>query len=93
MSPEEAEYVAEAAENPFPETIEDDKWIVWGKTEPGRYLQVIYVLKLPDEVAYESLSMEDWMAVEAGEVTDVVRIIHAMDLTEHMKKQLRKRRK
>jgi hypothetical protein len=93
VRPEEAEFVADTAENPFPETIEDDKWVVWGTTDSGRYLQVIYVLKLPGEVAYESLSMEDWMAVEAGEVTEIVRIIHAMDLAERMKKRLRKRRK
>jgi hypothetical protein len=51
------------------------------------------VLKTPDEVSYESLAVEDWMDVESGEVTEVIRVIHAMDLTPAMKRQLRKRRR
>jgi uncharacterized DUF497 family protein len=90
---EEAEQVVRNAEIPFPQTIEDDKLVVWGPTASGRYLQVIYVLKPPADVAYESLTVEDWMAVEAGEIAVVIRVIHAMDLTERMKKQLRKRRR
>ena len=90
---EEAEYVVRNAENPFPQTIEDDKLVVWGATESGRYLQVIYVLKTPDEVSYESLTVEDWIAVEAGDVVVVIRVIHAMDLTPRMKRRLRKRRR
>jgi len=93
VNPEEAEQVVRAAEKPFPQTIEDDKFVVWGKTESGRHLQVIYVLKTPDEVAYESLAVEDWMGVEAGEVTEVIRVVHAMDLTARMKRLLRKRRR
>jgi uncharacterized DUF497 family protein len=93
VSPEEAEYVVRHAANPFPQTIEDDKFVVWGATETGRHLQVIYVLKMPGEVSYESLSVGDWMAIEAGEFAEVVRVIHAMDLTERMKRSLRKRRR
>ena len=51
------------------------------------------MLKLPGEVSYESLAVEDWMEIEAGEVTEVIRVIHAMDLTPRMKRNLRKRRK
>lgn len=93
VSPEEAEYVVCRAENPFPQTIEDDKLVVWGTTESGRHLQVIYVFKSPDEVSYESLAVEDWMSIEAGEVAMVIRVIHAMDLTERMKRLFRKRRR
>jgi uncharacterized DUF497 family protein len=93
VSPEEAEDVVRGAETPFPQTIEDDKLVVWGTTASGRHLQVIYVLKTADEVPYESLSMEDWMGVEAGDVIEVIRVIHAMDLTPRMKRLLRKRRK
>src|SRR4051812_38677077 len=84
VSPEEAEEVVRSAENPFPQGIEDDRFVVWGPTEAGRHLQVIFVLKTPDEVPYESLAIEDWMAVEAGEVAEVIRVIHAMDLTPRM---------
>ncbi len=93
VSPEEAEIVVVEAENPFPKAIEDGKFVVWGTTETGRHLQVIYVLKTPDEISYESLAVEDWMDIEAGEVAEVVRVIHAMDLTARMKSQLRKRRR
>jgi uncharacterized DUF497 family protein len=93
VSPHEAEDVVCNAEDPFPQTIEDDKLVVWGATQSGRFLQVIYVLKTPDEVSYESLAVEDWMDVESGEVVVVIRVIHAMDLTPRMKQQLRKRRR
>jgi len=93
VSPDEAAAVVRAAEAPFPQTIEDDKFVVWGATESGRYLQVIYVLKTPDEVSYESLAVEDWIDVEAGEVTELIRVIHAMELTPAMKRRLRKRRR
>lgn len=93
VSPEEAEAVVRGAEEPFPQGIEDDKFVVWGATEAGRRLQVIFVLKTPDEVSYESLAVEDWMSIEAGEMAEVIRVIHAMDLTSRMKRGLRKRRK
>ena len=93
VSPAEAEEVVRDARDPFPATIEGEKFVVWGATESGRHLQVIYVLKKPDEVSYESLAVEDWMAVEAGEVVEVIRVIHAMDLTPRMKRAFRKRRR
>jgi hypothetical protein len=90
---DEAEYVVRNADDPFPQTIEDDKFVVWGATESGRHLQVIYVLKMPDEVLYESLAVEDWMDIESGDVADVIRVIHAMELTPRMKRRLRRRRR
>ncbi len=81
------------AQPPFPQAIEDDKFVVWGPTESGRLLQVIYVLKTPAEISYESLAVEDWMRIEAGQIAVVVRVIHAMELTPSMKRLLRKRRK
>jgi hypothetical protein len=37
--------------------------------------------------------VEDWIDVEAGEVTELIRVIHAMELTAAMKRRLRKRRR
>jgi hypothetical protein len=54
---------------------------------------VIFVLKMPEDVSYKSLTVEDCLDVEAGEITEVVRVIHAMDLTAQMKRQLRRRRR
>src|SRR5688572_26292073 len=89
--PSEAEEVVRKAVAPFPETIEGDKFVVWGATATGRHLQVVYVLKTPHEVTYESVAVGDWMSVEAGQVADIVRVIHAMDLTPRMKRRLRRR--
>jgi uncharacterized DUF497 family protein len=93
VSVAEAQEVVAGARRPFPCEIGDDKLVVWGQTSGGRYLQVIFVLKKAQEVPYESLSMEDWLDVEAGRVTELVRVIHAMEMTEDMKKQYRKRRR
>lgn len=43
VTPEEAEEVAATAKPPFPERIDNDKWLVWGPTSSGRLVQVIYV--------------------------------------------------
>jgi len=91
VSPEETEEIVSHARRPYPMEIGDDKLVVWGQTVAGRYLQVIFVLKVPEQVEYEQLSTLDWLAVEVGEVHEIVRIIHAMDLTATMKARLRKR--
>lgn len=48
---EEAEYVVRNAAAPYPEERGDDKWRVWGQTESGRYLQVVFVVD-PEEDIY-----------------------------------------
>ena len=93
VSPAEAQEVVACAEAPFPREVGDEKLVVWGQTAGGRYLQVIFVLKVPHEVPYESLSVEDWLEVEAGRATEIVRIIHAMNLTPAMKKRFRKQKR
>ena len=91
VSPEEAQEVVTGAKPPFPRQIGNEKLVVWGQTGSGRYLQVIFVLKPPQLVEYESVLLEDWLAIEADGIREIVRIIHAMDLTPEMKKRLRKR--
>ena len=93
VTPEEAEEIVRGARPPFPEMLEVDKLVVWGATTAGRHLQVVYVLKRPHEVVYDSVSVQDWMDIEADRVEDVMRVIHAMELTPRMKRQLRKRRR
>jgi uncharacterized DUF497 family protein len=51
VSPQEAEMVVRCARAPFPRRIEDDKWLVWGRGEGGRFLQVIFVSDT-DETVY-----------------------------------------
>lgn len=44
VRPAEAEAVVEKARRPFPRKIDDDKWLVWGRGQGGRLLQVVFVL-------------------------------------------------
>jgi uncharacterized DUF497 family protein len=50
VSPEEAEMVVRAASRPYPRRIEDEKWLVWGRGQGGRFLQVVFVLDDVDSV-------------------------------------------
>src|SRR5260221_3986874 len=58
--------------------------------QPGRLLQVIYVLKAQSAVAYASIDTLDWDALKDDPGAKVARIIHAMDLTDDMKRQFRR---
>ncbi len=91
--PEEAEELVRGARPPFPRAIGEGKHMVWDQTRQGRYLQVIIVFKAPQELDYKALTAQQWEEVAATDVRRVVRVIHAMDLTEAMKRNLRKRRK
>lgn len=51
VRPEEAEEVVLWAESPFPLVQSDDKYLVWGATEAGRLLQVVFVLD-PDDTIF-----------------------------------------
>jgi uncharacterized DUF497 family protein len=46
----DAEIVVRSARKPFPRRIDDDKWIVWGQNESGRFLQVIFVVDSNNDV-------------------------------------------
>ena len=43
VSPEEAEDVVMGAKQPYPLKHPDEKWLVWGRTQHGRALQVIFL--------------------------------------------------
>jgi hypothetical protein len=93
VTPAEAQFVVESARSPFPQDVGDGKRRVWGATAAGRWLQVIYVLKNQDEVAFESVDPLDWAKLQDVPAAKIVRVIHAMDLTPDMKRQLRRRRR
>jgi uncharacterized DUF497 family protein len=90
VTPEEAKYVVDHAKPPFPQDVGDDKFRVWGRTRDGRYLQVIYVLKSQSQVSYESIDAIEWELLARDPRAKVARIIHAMDLTDDMKRQFRR---
>ena len=87
----DAEEAVRSASEPWPEQKGEDKYVVWAATHVGRLLQVIFVLKTPDEVEFESLTIDQW--ADLGEDDQLVYVIHAMELTPAMKKLYRRRRK
>jgi uncharacterized DUF497 family protein len=92
VTPEEADEVVVNARPPFPKAVGSEKWSVWGRTSEGRYLQVIFVFAAIDDVEadeYERLRIDQQIALEAGE--EAIRIIHARDLTETERRQMRRR--
>jgi uncharacterized DUF497 family protein len=50
VEPEEAEFVVNHARTPYPMKVEDEKRLVWGQTDSGGYLQVVYLLDVEDTV-------------------------------------------
>jgi uncharacterized DUF497 family protein len=44
VTPEAAEEVVQAATSPYPRRIADDKLLVWGRSQQGELLQVVFVL-------------------------------------------------
>lgn len=90
IAPYEAEEVVRRAQLPFPRDAGDGKFLVWGQTSAGRYLQVIYVLPPDEQVDVDALSSSELLAFLDGE--SVVYVIHAMDLGERRKGQFRKQR-
>jgi len=89
VGPSEAEYVVTHARSPFPRKIDDAKWLVWGQTPTGRYLQVIFIHPPDDEIDIDSLTLAGLIAYSGGEAR-VTYVIHAMDMDESQKGQLRK---
>jgi uncharacterized DUF497 family protein len=85
----EAEFVVRRARPSFPREIGDDKYQVWGPAESGRLLQVVFVFRADDEVDYESLTLDDVLALADNHATTIY-VIHAMEMTDGMKRQYRK---
>src|SRR5579864_1200581 len=66
IEPGEAEYVVKHARPPFPRMASDEKFIVWGRTGGGSYLQVGFV-HLPDErVDISLLEAPEILEFQAG---------------------------
>lgn len=90
--PEEAEDVVRGAMAPFPEDAGEGKLLVWGQSDEGRYLQVIFRLLEDEEVELDLLNLAERLAFSEGRA-EVAYIIHARDLEDSEKRQLRRRRK
>lgn len=93
VTPSEAEYVVKHAAAPFPREHGDDKFVVWGQTADGGYLQVIFVFRSEDEVDVDSLELADLVELSNRGSPVVVYVIHAMSLTPQMLMQYRRLRR
>ena len=91
VTPEEAEEIVRGARPPFPRAVGAGKYVVWGQTAGGRYLQAVFIFKTPEELTYEALSAQQWIELDVENIRQIVRVIHAMNLTNDMKRKLRKR--
>ena len=92
VTPREAEFIVRHAHSPFPESARDGKFRAWGQTQEGRYLQAVFVFPKDEDVDLESLDPLDRLAFADGSES-VIYVVHARDLEESEKKQLRRRRK
>ena len=90
INPLDAEHVIRRARAPWPEQKGNDKLRVWGASERGELIQVIFTLKHPDELEFDSLTAEQW--ADLSDDDEVIYVIHAMPLTESMKRKYRRRR-
>lgn len=86
----EAAYVALHAKAPYPETIGDGKYAVWGATPAGRFLQVLFVYRSVETVELEDVPPHH--RLELDKINEVIYIIHARELTHDEKHQLKRRR-
>ena len=89
-NPRDAKYIVEHAEAPFPREIGDDKYLIWGRTASGDYLEVIFAFKVPEELAFTDLDLLDWGTVIDYPGTVSIYICHAMPMKEKQLKQYRK---
>jgi len=90
VAPEEAEEIVRGARPPYPRDQGDEKYLVWGQTSAGRYLQVIYIIPDDEDVDVDALDAAALLAFLDDEA--VIYVIHAMDMTERQKWQYRKKR-
>jgi uncharacterized DUF497 family protein len=90
IAPEEAEEVILRAKPPWPEVRKDGRRRVWGRTNSGRLLQVIFIFPADEDVDAASLNLAGLIAWSDGE-DRVVYVIHARELEEDEKRQYSKR--
>ena len=89
----DAEFVVEHAKPPYPQRIEEGKFIVYGPDRAGRILEVAFAFRASDEIDFESLDMLQLEELSQRENAFAVYIIHAMPIEGRRKKRYRRRRR
>lgn len=88
VSREDAEHVVRNAEPPYPEDIGEGKYRVWGRTSAGKYVQVVFTTRELAEIGYAQLTFPMLAAIWDDDALFIA-IIHAMPMTDDMKRQYR----
>jgi uncharacterized DUF497 family protein len=91
VTTQEVGFLLKHSRPPFPEEIGENKHLVQGQTEAGRFLQVIFVYRPIDTLDWESLAWEDRVALADEGSDEIVYVVHARDLTDSEKRALRRR--
>ncbi|MGD0139834.1 MAG: hypothetical protein ABSD28_13225 [Tepidisphaeraceae bacterium] len=86
----DAKYIVSHAEDPFPRDMGDGKYLVWGKTASGDYLEVIFAFRVPEDLEFLALGVLDWGVLIDYPATVPIYICHAMPMKS---KQLRRYKK
>jgi uncharacterized DUF497 family protein len=86
----DAKYVLLHAQAPFPREISDGKLLVWGQTAAGNHLEIVFALKVPEELEFSSLEFLDWAALIDYHGTVAIYIIHAMPMKQKQLRQYRR---
>jgi hypothetical protein len=63
---DEAQYVMENLRPPYPQSVGDGKYAVWGQTVAGRFIQVIFAYRSDEEVDIAELSPLDRLRFQEG---------------------------
>ena len=91
VRPEEAEEVASRPAHPYPQHLDEDKWLVRGVTAGGRFLQVIYVWRPVEQIDFDLIAPEDALILDA--IDKIRYVIHSRDLTSTERRALKQRRR
>jgi hypothetical protein len=86
----DAKYVVRNAQEPFPREIGGDKYLVWGKTASGDYLQVVFAFRVPEDLVFADLDLLDWGTLIDFPGTVSIYVCHAMPMTGKQLRQLRR---
>ena len=84
--------VIDTVRPPHPKRLAEGKLVVWGQTRSGRYLQIIYIYPMDEQIDPARLAPEDRLKWMNGE-DELVYVIHARDLTDDEKRLLKRQRR
>jgi hypothetical protein len=91
VAPREAETVVRYARKPYPVAIDDEKWLVLGRTKQDRLIHVIFVRKDIDQLdllGFDAVELDE--AIRRG-VVKAVYVIHAMPASSRQTRLHRRR--